>query len=256
MAQNLHRNPMQNVIASTATPPIGPRYLIASLIAHGAIAAAPFGGPGIVLPNETPVPIQITWRSPADRAPSELPAEVRRPAPVPRPESRRIEIATASPVTPPTRRPEIVPPANPAPPSFEETAEPTPAADFPTEFAEQPVVVARADPSEAIMPLHSGPSDLHLLERYTRDLIARVNEHRQYPMLARVRGWQGTVIVDVRIGAVGEVVSLAIARSAGHEVLDQQAMQMIRDASPLPAPAHADASQPLLVQLPITFSLR
>ena len=49
-----------------------------------------------------------------------------------------------------------------------------------------------------------------------------------YPRIARVRGWQGTVDVDVLIAANGSVQEATVSQSSGHEALDNAALAVAR----------------------------
>jgi protein TonB len=52
----------------------------------------------------------------------------------------------------------------------------------------------------------------------------------QYPRVARLRGWEGTVDVDVALGADGNVSSASIAASSGYDVLDAAALAAARQS--------------------------
>ena len=49
-----------------------------------------------------------------------------------------------------------------------------------------------------------------------------------YPRIARVRGWQGTVDIDVLIAANGSVQEATVSQSSGHEALDNAALAVAR----------------------------
>ncbi len=64
-----------------------------------------------------------------------------------------------------------------------------------------------------------------------------------YPLVARRRGWQGTVDVGLVLLADGSVATAEVRRSCGHEVLDREAVAVARRSrfSPLrsaPASGH------------------
>ena len=44
-----------------------------------------------------------------------------------------------------------------------------------------------------------------------------------YPRLARLRGWQGTVLLEVSLDAEGRPLEVAVSESSGHRVLDEAA---------------------------------
>lgn len=54
------------------------------------------------------------------------------------------------------------------------------------------------------------------------------NARPAYPPLARLRGYQGVVILVVEVLADGSVGQVGIRRSAGHEVLDRAALEAVR----------------------------
>ena len=80
------------------------------------------------------------------------------------------------------------------------------------------------------------------------------NPAPRYPRLARERGWQGRVIIEVAVIADGTVNRAEIDQSSGYRLLDQAALRAVRrwrfavDAPRLPA-------QGAVVRVPITFKL-
>jgi protein TonB len=48
-----------------------------------------------------------------------------------------------------------------------------------------------------------------------------------YPAIAMRKGWQGVVLLRVRVGADGRPVSVEVARSSGHAVLDAAARRQV-----------------------------
>jgi protein TonB len=67
-------------------------------------------------------------------------------------------------------------------------------------------------------------------------LAAHLERRKRYPSSARARGEQGTVLVVFRIDDGGRILSTSLARSSGHPDLDTAAVDMVRRASPVPAP--------------------
>lgn len=239
------------MIMSVATPTVPLRYLVASIAAHGILAATPMGVPAPLPDQSAPLVLRVDMRSAARTVPDPAPAAApRRAVRAERPAQRRMEQQAAhlAVVAPP------IPAALEALP--DESPIEVPASPSPLPAAEPPMQIARAASTLDLAPLRSGPSDFHLLSPYTRELGEHVNRARHYPPLARVRNWQGTTVLDVSVGASGEVVALSIANSSGFDILDQQAMRMVTDSQPLPPPSAAVEFLPLRVQLPVTFSLR
>lgn len=80
-------------------------------------------------------------------------------------------------------------------------------------------------------------------------------KHKQYPRIAQLRGWQGTVRLELKIDASGTVTSSTVAESSGFEILDKQALEMVRKASPLPQPPEALRGQEFTLIVPVSFKL-
>ncbi len=80
------------------------------------------------------------------------------------------------------------------------------------------------------------------------------NPAPRYPRLARERGWQGRVVIEIAVIADGTVDRAEIDQSSGYRLLDQAALRVVRrwrfavDAPRLPA-------QGAVVRVPITFKL-
>ncbi len=74
-----------------------------------------------------------------------------------------------------------------------------------------------------------------------------------YPLIARRRGWKGTVDVGLVLLADGRVDTATLRRSSGHEVLDREAVDVAR-RSRFHFPAHAPAA-PLYGRIEYRFEL-
>lgn len=67
-----------------------------------------------------------------------------------------------------------------------------------------------------------------------RALRDRIEQAKRYPLLARQLGVEGTVRVRFMLSPQGQIRSLAIAESSGHDILDEAAKRTIQKAVPLP----------------------
>ncbi|MND63353.1 transport protein TonB [compost metagenome] len=67
-------------------------------------------------------------------------------------------------------------------------------------------------------------------------LMTHLERRKRYPSGARSRGEQGTAYVRFRIDDAGNVLSASLARSSGFPELDNAVVEMVRRASPVPAP--------------------
>ena len=69
-------------------------------------------------------------------------------------------------------------------------------------------------------------------EEHLRESILRLVSSRfHYPVLARRKGMQGIVRLQVRIESDGRISGLQVQRTSGYAVLDQAALRSLRLAS-------------------------
>lgn len=237
-------------------------YFLVSAAAHAAVFAS-LSGPGNVIQPPPPRPLEVRLVLAAEARPV-LPAALL--APPVRREVRPILLAAQNPIPRPATQvvPKPPPPAAPA-----QAADPLSPRDQPAPPSDIPVASAPATTAapvterialqRPVVPVAvtdaSRYPDPALVAGYARTLSDGVARMRRYPALARMRGWQGTAVVNVTVGPNGEILDLKVSRSSGHEVLDLQAMTMIREAQPLPPAPEALRGLALVVQLPVTFAL-
>lgn len=91
---------------------------------------------------------------------------------------------------------------------------------------------------------------------YTATLLARLQQHREYPRRARARGQEGTVMLYFRIDRQGRVLDYQIRQSSGHHALDDEVENMIQRAQPLPPMPDSMAKDTLELVVPVQFLLR
>lgn len=183
-------------------------------------------------PPEPPKPEPEKPKEPPKK-PIPLPKPVPLPQPLPRTE------------TPP---PEPVRPVEPPPPQV--------IAATPQPSETPPAFVAPAPPPEPPKP--KGPTDQEIdtaKGNYGSLLSREFAKHKQYPRLAQMRGWQGTTKVELHIDASGNVISSGISESSGFDILDKQALEMVRKASPLPLPPDTLRGREFVIIVPVAFRL-
>jgi len=81
------------------------------------------------------------------------------------------------------------------------------------------------------------------------------NSPPTYPLLARRRHYEGTVLLDVLVRREGMVDSIKLARSSGHETLDRAAIRAVREWSFHPG-KRGDEAVEMWVTIPIRFQLK
>lgn len=128
-----------------------------------------------------------------------------------------------------------------------------PAAVSPVLASERDAVPPAAPEEETGAP--AAVADAAAIARYTRllgDLLAR---QRQYPRLAAARGWEGEVLLRLRVARKGAIVAVHIVHSSGFDVLDQHAVQLVH-STPLPPPPGNGASPDFQIDVPIHYALK
>jgi protein TonB len=119
-----------------------------------------------------------------------------------------------------------------------------PAAPVETPRASQPAVVPRA-----------ASVDAGVLAAYGRELAGAVATRQRYPRVALLRQWQGTAMLQLELAADGRLLGVRVISSSGHDTLDRQALDMVREAVPLPSLPEALAGRPLTVDVPVVFRI-
>jgi protein TonB len=154
-----------------------------------------------VQPPPKPKPVPKVEKPPVPKKPVEVkprPQPVPKPRPVPKQEVE----------TPPTPAHEEAPPA----PIPREEAPPAPAAETHHKAAPKPP---------------AGEDEEN--NRYTKGTVG--GYRMRYPATARERGLEGTVTVKIHVSADGDIESVSVVGSSGHEMLDDSAVEMVKDAS-------------------------
>jgi len=69
------------------------------------------------------------------------------------------------------------------------------------------------------------------LAQYRLQLIGAARKYKRYPRLAMENNWEGDVVVRMAFGGNGLLAGLSIQSSSGYALLDQQALEMFRQAA-------------------------
>jgi len=135
--------------------------------------------------------------------------------------------------------------------------------ETPVESSEQPVI-EKSVSIETIAPHteHRQVEYRQVLHRETRadygwlrDMLwGRIEELKRYPTLARMNHWEGKVVVSAVIRDDGEVTGVQIAETSGRAVLDEEAMAVMKKASPLKL-KHPLGQRQITILIPINYRL-
>ncbi len=166
-------------------------------------------------------------------------SERRAPARPPEPSPGPIEARLAEP-TPPAVEPAVRPEkSKPAVKSETKPAAVAPGArvaipeppKVPGEAAPAPQSpVARTETAPPTAQQGMAAADPGTLGQYRLQLIAAARRYKRYPPLARENNWEGNVLIGVAIAANG-AAAVSVKASSGYQILDQQALEMFRQAT-------------------------
>jgi protein TonB len=182
------------------------------------------------------------------------------------PEAAQQEVRTTTPVIqaalqPSRAEPQIIahttqPIQTPPPAAIEQPVAPA-AATQPAPTASAPAATAARMPESASAPGPSPVSTVQTKRDYgwlTEALWGRIEQMKRYPASARLNRWEGKVVLRAVIMEDGHIADLRIAQSSGHDVLDQDALGLIQQVSPIPLKQPLGRPQ-VVVHIPISYKL-
>jgi len=154
----------------------------------------------------------------------------------------------------------VPPPTAPAPP-VETAIEPVPSAPKPTDGLSRiltatltvPTTSSSVSPASKVTVPASDTGASSASEAPSKARYA-YNPAPEYPERAKREGWEGTVLLQVRIDSYGTPDNIEIDRSSGFVILDQAAWESVKKWRFHPAHT-GDRQIPSTVQIPIVFRL-
>lgn len=91
---------------------------------------------------------------------------------------------------------------------------------------------------------------------WTTSLMRQLQRVKRYPASAQSRKEEGVVLLSFSIDRNGHVLAHSIVRSSGHAALDNEVLDMIMRAQPLPPFPESMTQTQIDLTVPIRFSLR
>jgi protein TonB len=219
--------------------------LTASLAVHAAAMTFSLPAPRLA-PFAAPAPLQVRLFESPLLAPESTKPVAETSAPlmrVPRNEETAPAARTDSPPPPATARAMEAPGEASAPVPAPSAL---PAISLSPEQARPPVAALSA-PSRAPAP--------ELLSSYGRTVSQALARYKEYPRIAQMRGWEGSVTMRLRVAPSGRLIDAELHTSSGHDVLDRQALAMASQAQRLPAPPDGLNGGEIAVLVPVVFRL-
>jgi protein TonB len=236
--------------------------LAASVGLHLGLVAAGWQGLGSVATDSAPIMVTLA-AGPAAEAPPALGRSMRPAGPAvatPSPRPRQTPVPQVVAAAQPAReQADVVPYALSGPPvvaartAMESSAAPA---------GEDPKGEAVADGAGALAATLSlgaeGGAGETLPAPGGQLILARPryasNPTPEYPRLARQNRWEGVVYLRAAISAAGEVETVVVENSSGHQILDNSAVGEVRRWRFVPA-RRGDLRVPCEVRIPVAFQL-
>ncbi|CAO3439430.1 energy transducer TonB [Azospirillum endophyticum] len=247
---------------------------VAMVAWHVPIAPSDTDPPAVLL-ELAPLPVTPPEPAPAIDIPlpEPMPEPVIEPLPEPPPPEPEpvVEEPPPPPEPPPVVEPEVVlpkPPPEPPKPKPEvkkEAPKPKPEKPKPPRPVAQPVQQAQpapvaAPPAPAPVPAPAAPAPSAAPSRavpsWQGRVLSHLERHKRYPRAAQARRQEGVAQVRFTIDREGRVLSVELDRSSGFSALDEETVEMVRRASPLPAPPEEIAKDRIEMVVPVQFFIR
>lgn len=92
--------------------------------------------------------------------------------------------------------------------------------------------------------------------RIEAQLHTSLARHFDYPYVARLRGWEGNVLLAFIVQASGYLNDIRIVRSSGFAVLDDSAVDSLKKVQQLPEAVAWLQGRDIEMQLPVIYRLR
>jgi len=238
---------------------LGPALAV-SIALHAALLA---GLPDFWTSSDPPTPSPLTaWLAPGvqpARVPEPAQTEASTPAVevVPRPRNTAKPAPTMREVAPILERDvpaQVAAPAVQEPMPAERVSVAASASTLGPESGPAPAPVETSVARPA--PAGEAPPDLGSLAQYRLALIGAAKRHKTYPPRAIDRGLEGRVDVRLVIGTDGALARVLVRRSSGHDVLDRQALELMRTASGLTPVPPALRNREFAVEVPVLYELK
>lgn len=86
-------------------------------------------------------------------------------------------------------------------------------------------------------------------------LYKELAQYFTYPHIARRKGWQGKVLLDLNIAANGYINNIKLVKSSGYRILDRSAMEILGKIGRVDTINTRSKGSPLDVRIPIIYHL-
>ena len=132
---------------------------------------------------------------------------------------------------------------------------PEPIVEEITEFIEPEETAPIEEVQEYIPPQPSPEVVKQATDSYTNQLTKAIAKQKKYPKIAQMRQWQGEVLLNIEIDPQGNLVKADILEESRYKILNNEAIDMVKRASPFPQPPEELRLKNFTVLVPISFKL-
>ncbi len=117
------------------------------------------------------------------------------------------------------------------------------------------VTIASAPLSRDIATSAAGPAPgTHA--KIQSQLLSDLKRYFEYPLLARRRGWEGTVWLEFVVAPDGVLERIHVAQGSGYDALDDSALNALRRVGRLPEASAWLDGHALAMELPVIYRLQ
>jgi protein TonB len=146
-------------------------------------------------------------------------------------------------------KPEPKPPEKPKPvPKPKPVAKPDPAPKPEAASEQAPAAPAVTQAAPAPVPPTAPPTPVIYND------VSLNNPKTRYPPVALQRGWEGTVLLLVQVLSSGTAGEITVQKSSGHELMDESAMEQVRQWRFTPATRHGRPIESSVL-IPVDFKI-
>jgi protein TonB len=114
-------------------------------------------------------------------------------------------------------------------------------------------------PAVTSAPNSASPSNaarLSSIASWQSVLLQHLQSRKHYPRAAQSRRQEGIAVVRFVLDRQGSLLSARLERSSGVEILDEEAVDLLHRAQPLPPPPPEVTSDRIELAIPIEFLLK
>ena len=102
----------------------------------------------------------------------------------------------------------------------------------------------------------SSGQDINAIRKgFSSNVRSRILKAKYYPSLARKRGWEGEPVIEFMLARNGSLLSSTVALTSSYKILDDAAMDAIKNAAPYPKIPDPLKMNSIRFKLPISFIL-